>query len=290
MRGIQDAPAPLEELLKINKPAETPSAEVIGRVKCRNVSVEVLEISPEPEVRLPAFLMTADRTPANRPVLLVLDEKEHDRLWFAPEVDQVLTEASPIVCSAAVRGVGSLIPEFQPGAAEYESGHRKEVNYAWGSLALGKPLVGQRVTDVLALVAGLGSHPSTKGRDIYVAALGKLTVPALFAAALDPAIKRLYVVGGLVSFQNLVEHETYQHSFANFIPNLLNHTDLPKVAASISPRKLVLAGSIDANCNPVGIAELRAIYSEADRAGNLSVVASGEWSAQVLLSWANSQS
>jgi hypothetical protein len=234
-------------------------------------------------VRLPTFLLIPDQTPANEPVLLVLDEISHDRLWFTPEVDLVLSETGPIICSAEVRGVGSGTPGFSPGAADYESWHQQEENYAWGSLMLGKPLVGQWVADIRALVSALNSQSATKGRSIYVAALGKLTVPALFAAALNPAIKGLYLAGGLVSFQNLVETEVYKHPLANFVPGLLNHTDLPAVAASIAPRRIVLAGTIDAEGRPVDERELLASYSEANRAGNLATVRFG-WSAEILIS------
>ena len=284
-KRVQRSPASLEELLRITRPSPNSSAASIGHVKGRNINVDVLEVSPEAEVWLPAYLLVSDKTPPGKPVLLVLDEMTHDRLWFAPEVDQVLSDSSPIICSAEVRGVGALIPAFSAGAADYESWHEQEENYAWGSLALGKPLVGQRVTDILAFIAGLSSHPVTKGRPIYIAALGKLTVPALFAAALDPAIQGLYLAGGLVSFQNVIETEVYKYPFANFVPSLLNHTDLPEIAASIAPRQIVFAGAIDAEGRAVNIAAFRAIYASANRAGNLSVVAKAEWSAQALLAY-----
>jgi dienelactone hydrolase len=282
-RSVQRKPASLDELLKIDRGAAVRPAERLGRVKSRIIEVQALEVTTYPSVRLPAFLLIPEKTPTNKPVLLVLDEMGHDRLWFTPEVDLVLSETSPIICSAELRGIGSSAPSFSPGAADYESWHQQEENYAWGSLMLGKPLVGQRVTDVLALVGALKSHSTTRGRPIYVAALGKMTVPALFAAALNPDIQGLYLAGGLVSFQNLVETEIYKHPFANFVPGLLNHTDLPEVAASISPRKVVLAGAIDAEGRTMEDPSVRTIYSKAASAGNLSAVKFG-WSAEVLLS------
>ncbi len=285
---VQRSPAALEKVLRTGRSGTPATARSIGRVMSRNVRVEALEITSDPGVRLPAFLMIREKTSASKPVLLVLDEMTHDRLWFTPEVDQVLSDGSPVVCSAEVRGVGALIPEFSPGAADYESWHEQEENYAWGSLALGKPLVSQRVTDILALVAGLNSHPMTKGRPIYVAALGKLTVPALFSAALEAGIQGLYLARGLVSFQNLIEAEVYKHPFANFVPGLLNHTDLPDVAASMAPRKIVLAGTVDAQGSTVNGAALRAMYVGANRAGILSIAEKAEWSAQALLAYMGS--
>jgi hypothetical protein len=276
-------------LLKVTRPPAVLRAKTIGRVQSRHVAVEALEIASSPAVWLPAYLLIADKVPKTKRVLLVLDEGACDRLWFNPEVDQLLPEAGPIICAADVRGIGALAPEFGPGAADYAAWHQEEENYAWGSLILGEPLVGQRVTDVLALVAALRRHPATAGRPIHVAALGKLTVPALFAAALEREIKGVYLAGGLVSFQNLVETEFYSHSFANFVPGLLNHTDLPEVAASLAPRRITLAGPVNAMGKTMEIDAARAIYRSAHDIGALSIYGTANWSAGHLISYVESQ-
>jgi hypothetical protein len=286
-RKVQQTSIALESLLRVTRPASDIEAKKIGNVQCRNVRVDVLEIASAPRVWLPAYLMVPDKIPRSAPVLLVLDEAECDRLWFNSEVDQTLPEDSPIVCAADVRGIGALAPEFSPGAAEYANWHEKEENYAWSSLILGRPMVGQRVTDILALAACLRRYPGTAGRRIHIAALRRLTVPALCAAALDPEIKSLYLSGGLISFQNLVDTETYSHPFANFIPGVLNHTDLPQIAASIAPRRIILAGSTDAKGFTMAPDRIRAVYESAGQKGSLSIREHADWSVETLTSYAN---
>jgi hypothetical protein len=51
--------------------------------------------------------------------------------------------------------------------------------------------------------------------------------------------------GGLISFESIVDTEDYNHPFGHFAPNLLLHTDLPELAASMVPRRVVLAGAVD---------------------------------------------
>ncbi len=287
-RRVQRSPAPLTDLLKLVARKQSSPGITTGRVRSRDINVEVLEISSDPAVWLPAFLLVGDRTPRGAPVLLVLDEKEHDRLWFAPEVDQILAEDTPVICTAELRGVGAVIPEFSSGAADYEAWHQQEENYAWASLALGKPLAGQRVTDILALVAALRRHPGTSARQIYVAALGEMTVPALFAASLAPDINGLYLAGGLASFYNLIQTEVPNYPFANYVPDLLNHIDLPEIAASMAPRKIVLAGAIDAEGKAMKTDAVSALYDAARQAGNLSVLPAADWSAKALLAYVSS--
>jgi hypothetical protein len=143
------------------------------------------------------------------------------------------------------------------------------------------------VTDILAFVACLRRYPECAGRSIHIAALRKLTVPALFAAALDPKIESIYLAGGLVSFQDVVNTEFYSHPFANFVPGLLNHTDLPDIAASIAPRRITLAGFVDAKGFAMPGDAVRAQYQSANEKGNLLVRERSEWSVESLVSYAN---
>ena len=71
-----------------------------------------------------------------------------------------------------------------------------------------------------------------------LAAGASVTLPALFAAALDPKITQLYFSGGLVSYRSIVDTEEYNAPFANFVPDMLLHTDLPEIAASLGARRV----------------------------------------------------
>lgn len=280
-RRVNRTPVTLEGLLEVVRPA-APAGKILTAVHSGKVTVQVLEVASEPGVWLPGWILRAEHAPSDKPVLLVLDPNSAEHLWFQPDADSVLAPGSPVICAADIRGVGALQPEFSPGAGEYAAWHRQEENYAWGSLILGKPLVGQRVTDILALTAAL--RRSTNGRPVRIAASGKLTVPALLAAALDPQIESLYLSGGLVSFQSVVESEQYNHPFANFVPDLLNHTDLPEVAATITPRHIILAGPVDGNGKAVAPEAARKIYT----AASVAIENDPEWSAGRLLAFAAS--
>ena len=127
-------------------------------------------------------------------------------------------------------------------------------------LAIEKP---PRPAPLLAVVQGLRSRPDLKGRRLILAARGFPAVPALFAAAIEPAIDGLYLAGGLVSFQSIVDTEDYDQPFGNFVPNLLLHTDLPELAASLAPRRVVLAGAVNGAGHRLAPDEVRKYYSGA---------------------------
>lgn len=94
---------------------------------------------------------------------------------------------------------------------------------------LGRSLLGQRVTDLIALIKALSA--GEWGGTPLQAARGQLTIPALCAAFLAPQIAGLYLTQHLISWRSLMETEMYHHPFANFVPNVLRSTDLPAIAA-----------------------------------------------------------
>ena len=112
-----------------------------------------------------------------------------------------------------------------------------------------------------------------------LAAQGKLTVPAQCASALTPNINRLYIAGGLTSFRSIVETENYGHAFANFIPGLLEHTDLPEITAQSQARKIVLAGMLDGAGRRLPGDEVRKIY---ERTRNIEVFDQATWNLDAL--------
>jgi dienelactone hydrolase len=274
-RKVTRTPVPLESLIGAERPAAGLSAKTLATVRSGRVTVQALEVNSAPGVWLPVWLLTPDDAPKDKPVLLVLDPLEAERLWFQPDADAVLAPGGPVVCAADVRGVGALAPEYSPGAHGYAAGHEQEENYAWGSLILGKPLVGQRVTDIVAIVAALK-------RPVRIAASGKLTVPALFAAALDQNIESLYLAGGLSWFQDIADTEDYKHSFANFVPEFLNHTDIPEITAGLAPRRVILAGTVDAGGATLETASVAKVHT----ATNIVLEPKADWSSSRVLAFA----
>jgi cephalosporin-C deacetylase-like acetyl esterase len=231
----------------VNARAGTGRATVLGRTKSAGVEIEALEVASDPGAFVPAWLFLPAGARRDPPILM-LHPAGRNAEWGETALCQSLARRGHAVCTIDVRGIGDAAAEFSRGAQRHARSHAEEEDYAWASLVLGEPLLTQRVRDVLAVVNALAAHLSTQR--IKVAARGVLTVPALFAAALEPRIAELYLAGGLISYRSIVETEDYSHPFANFLPGILAHTDLPVVVASLAPRRIVLAGPVDAADRP----------------------------------------
>jgi cephalosporin-C deacetylase-like acetyl esterase len=231
----------LRQLLSLDRlPQE--KLDVRGTTEYRDCAIHAVEVNSAPQVWCPAWLFLPKREWSR--LVVVLEPNGRNGRWHEGELYDEVASAGTAVCAADVRGVGDLEPQFSPGAAGYERSHQTEEDYAWAGLMLGRPLVGQRVTDILAIVGALAAaHPRAK---IGIAAREKMTVPALCAAALDKRIASLYLCRPLPSWRSLVASEQYSHTLANFVPGVLAKTDLPQIERSLAPRPVVTGEAWDA--------------------------------------------
>ncbi|HTQ53989.1 MAG TPA: acetylxylan esterase [Bryobacteraceae bacterium] len=259
-REIAVRPKPLGPLIGAVRPAPGVRFRTLGRADWAGVAVEAVEVPSAPGVWLPAWLCLPAERDRSKPVLLAVEPGGRNRRWQEGGLYHSLARRGYAVCAADLRGVGDLTPEVGRGAAGYAREHDDEENYAWASLILGVPLLGQRVTDLLALAAALRQHAALRGSEVKLAASGRLTAPALCAAAMDTGIAELYLAGALVSYRSVVETERYTAPFGNFVFGIREYTDLPEVAASLAPRRVALAGTVDAAGNTLPVSAVREIY------------------------------
>jgi hypothetical protein len=211
-------------------------------------------------VWIPAWLFTPEKSGESESALLVLDSRGRNAGAHEDDLYHRLAKAGHRVCAADIRGMGDLRPEAGRGNPAYTIPHGSEEDFAWASLILGDSLLAQRVTDILAVIQAL----KTVNRPLVLAARGRLSVPALFAFAASKDVSSLYLAGGLASFRSVLETELYSEPLSNFAWDLFRRTDLPLLAAQSAPRRIHLAGAVDASERPVAGDELRRIYPSAN--------------------------
>ncbi len=277
-RAPKKSPMPLDRLLQLDRPATSPRLEVLRRVLSRGGYIEAVEVQPAPQVWIPAWMFRPRANDPAKPVVLAVDANGRGSRWHEGELYQNLALKGYTVVVPDLRGIGDLSPEYSRGHAPRARGHQDEENYSWASVILGKPLAGQRTADILALAVALRGHAPLAGKPLILAASSRLTIPALFAAALDAKIAQVYLSGGLVSYRSIVEQEEYTTPFASFVPDILLHTDLPEIAASLAPRKVCLAGTIDAAGEHLAVEKVRALYAGA----HVEVRARAQWDEESL--------
>jgi hypothetical protein len=232
----------------------------LAMTRFAGVRVAAVEVNSASAVWIPAWLFTPEKSDARENTLLVLDSRGRNAGAHEDDLYHRLASAGHRVCAADVRGVGDSRPEAGRGNPGYTISHGSEEDFAWASLILGDSLLAQRVTDILVLIQAL----KLTNRPLALAARGRLSVPALFAFAASNDVSSLYLAGGLASFRSVLETELYSEPLSNFAWDLFRRTDLPLLAAHAAPRRIHLAGAVDASERPLGAEELRRIYTTAN--------------------------
>jgi hypothetical protein len=246
--------------LPVAFPSSALKFRTLATTPLQGAQVAATEVNSTADVWLPAWLFIPNSPDANRPALIVLDD--HGRNSHADEDDMYhrLARSGRLVCAADIRGIGDTRPEVGRGNANYTIPHDSEEAFAWASLILGNSLLAQRITDILALLQATRNEPAARNSRLALAARGRLTVPALFAFAASQQVESLYLAGGLVSFQNLLETEMYYQTLANFAWDLFHFIDLPALASQSAPRRIYLAGTVNAANDRMDVNEVRRIF------------------------------
>lgn len=186
-------------------------------------------------MRLPELHFTPSKAGSvGLPVVYLSDRGAAD----AASVEEVeaLVKARRQVYAVDLRGVGETAAGTgKPGTFGFEF---KE---SFLSLHLNRPLVGQRVNDVLSVVREVTGTDGTE-----VIAYGVAVPAVLHAAALDDRVKVVTLDGGLVSWDNVVRTPVSHNQLVNAVPGALAVYDLPDLAAAVAPRRLTIRNPVDA--------------------------------------------
>ncbi len=247
----------VRRLIALPAPIVTAHREDVGETKRAGYSARKLVFTTEPGIVVPALLFRSEKTKEARgPLVVVIG----DDLREAPDpggpAGEWLERGAPVLV-ADLRGMGSTAPEAKPGPFGLD------MKEAFLSMHLARPLLGQRVGDLLALLASLaGEFP-----DGFVL-VGKGTAGpiALHAAALEPRVISLTLDGSITSWSAVVRTPVTRDQLSNVVPGVLAVYDLPDLAASLVPRKLIIRGAVDPNGRPLSSEEMEIAYASCRRA------------------------
>jgi hypothetical protein len=138
-------------------------------------------------------------------------------------------------------GIGEMGPGDFRGDSSIEG---VSYNVWFASMLIGRSIVGIRAGDVVRLTRLL---KKTSGiSEVYGFARKEMAPVLLHAAAFDSAITRIALIEPYSSYRSIVMNRFYDPRFLySTVPGALKAYDLPDLAASLAPRKLMLAGVTD---------------------------------------------
>jgi cephalosporin-C deacetylase-like acetyl esterase len=232
-----------------------------GAVKRDGYVIRKLVFETEPGVKVPGLLFELGRGP-----LVIYADGAGKSAAAAPggPIEKMAKDGARVL-ALDLRGMGETAPG-QPAAGK-PNYFGADFYEAFVALHLDRPLLGQRVTDLLAVVAKM----AVESDDIRLIGVGSAGPAALHAAALEPRLKGLTLEGALVSWSAVVRTPVSHDQLTNVVPGALAVYDLPDLAATLAPRPLTIRKPADPTGKPLhrGAADeaykpVRAAYARAE--------------------------
>ncbi len=239
--------ASVTDVLRINPDCPAPQAEQKTPRFAAGLKLTPVILKPEEGIILPGLWIESkagSRKQTKGPVLLYLNNKGKDALLNEEDMVQNLLRKGFSIFAVDLRGIG----ETAPGMEEK----------FWDFLA-GKPILGQRVTDIRAIVQWL-SQPAINAKGIYVWAEGLCGLHAALAASLKDAISGMVLEQPLLTFESIVTVRVSAFRHEIIAPGVLTKFDLPQVYQALCPAKVILLNPLAGDKSPVSKAHAKKVY------------------------------
>jgi len=232
--------AMVRRLVGVRPMNELPQGHAVayGSVAREGYRIEKVALATEPGIVLPALVFKPD-TPRGEAYLYLHDEGKHvDALPGGPI--ETLVRAGNTVMAVDVRGIG------ETATNQVRSGWDDQIGQAWRdyflAYMLDKTFVGMRAEDILVFARHLAAeHGSGSDSGVRLVAVGRMTVPALHAAALEPdRFASVELRGGLSSWASVIATDDAALQLENTVHGALLVYDLPHLIARLPSEKIRL--------------------------------------------------
>lgn len=214
----------IPELLLID-PDHTP---VQGMIKNEShlgeATIRSFIIEPEQGIVLPGILIEPGSNIDNQDIIVFISDKSKSDILNNMDIVWNLVKNGRSICAVDLRGYGETAPDM--------------ARHLWDFLA-GKPIFGQRVSDILALVKWL-KKSEINANSIKIWGTGMGALYSAFAGVLSEDITDLVLEEVLLTFESVVKVTKPEYGNEILLPGILEQFDMPQIYQSLSPKPVVV--------------------------------------------------
>ena len=224
------------KLLSIPVERAAPEANILSSNVRKGTIIEEIVFRSEPEIRIPGWLVKPAAARGRLPLVLYVSERGRNRVVAEPAYLEDLIHAGNVVCAIDLRGLGSASPRFPRQGPDFYRNHDLDQDYAWAGFVLGLPVLGQRVTDILACLDYLAKRPDVDTGRLRILGEGRAAIAALMAAVVEDRPRSVLLDRSLASYTSIIESAMYTVPLSWFLYGILSKFDLPDLVGALSPR------------------------------------------------------
>ncbi|MFC1635852.1 alpha/beta hydrolase family protein [Planctomycetota bacterium] len=225
----------VNETLHLRDTTQTPEAEIGIPRHIAGLKLTPVIIRPEKEIKLPAVWIESEKKTASGPIVIYLNDAGKSKLSDESVTLRTLLDKGFRVFAVDLRGMGETAPDLKEKFWDFLSG---------------RPIFGQRISDIRAIVNWL-SQQDTDNTRIFVWAEGITAIYAAFAATFEQDITGMVLERPLLTFEEIVTTKvpTYKHEV--IISGILDKFDLPHLYQALCPIRVVLVNPLTGDKSPV---------------------------------------
>jgi dienelactone hydrolase len=228
-----------KKLSGYEEPKVIQSPVFTGRIERDGYVIEKYFVKGEGNYIIPYLLMVPDK-PNNKALIYLHPSGKIAAVTENSEMEQFVKKGFTVLAPDLI-GVGEMGPGIFKGDSNISL---VSYNMWFTSLVVDKSIVGIRASDVVRLTRLLKKKNDIK--EVYGIARKEMAPVLLYAAAFDKGIAEIALINAYSSYESMVMNQFYCPCFVqNLVPGALTAYDLPDLAASLAPRKLILEGTTD---------------------------------------------
>jgi cephalosporin-C deacetylase-like acetyl esterase len=220
--------------IKLPAPASAAvEAEPLGDVEVESLLATKLVIKSADGFPLPALHFKPRGDAKAHPLVILVDSAgKAAEIGGHGEVVK-LVEAGCAVLAVDLRGYGETADSKKAGSKYQNESFRTSML----AMHIGRPLLGQRTSDILAAVTCAVAMPQVDPLNVRVLACGRAGPAALHAAVLDDRIASLELRNSIRSWENdVVARPGDSQLLELVVPGVLEHYDLADLAGMLGDR------------------------------------------------------
>ena len=216
-----------------------------GEIDEKVFKVKKIVITGRDGFPLPALLYIPKTGGNSFPAVIYTDSRGKHQLAEDRSRFSEMLQGDKIVLTVDLRGYGETMDdpgELRRSWRDWNNEHR----IAFTSFHIGKPIIGQRVQDIIDALDYLCGIPEVDDKNVTLIGDGQAGLVALHAAAIDARVSDVKVVNSVLSWTDIIMEPLAKHHLSNIVPGAMKYYDLSDLVNSIKHRKVEFINPVDA--------------------------------------------